>query len=57
MKEFFKDYIELQRESNKWLQKHWKGYLVLMVICMTPSLVLYLKERHDMKKLEVSTEE
>ena len=28
MKSFFKDYWELCKESNKWMKKHWKGYLV-----------------------------
>lgn len=32
MKKFFKDYMELQRQSNKWFKEHWKGYILFSVI-------------------------
>ena len=49
MKSFFKDYWELCEESNKWMKKHWKGYLVLCfiisLIYFTPSIESLLKKR------------
>ena len=29
MKEFWKDYVDLCKESGKFMKKHWKGCLVL----------------------------
>lgn len=35
MKTALKDYKEMiWKPSWKWLKKHWKGYSVLLVICM-----------------------
>ena len=49
MKSFFKDYWELCKESNKWMKKHWKGYLVycffVSLIYFTPSIVELIKEK------------
>ena len=50
MKSFFKDYWELRKESNKWMKKHWKGYLVycfiVSLIYFTPGIVeLIIKEK------------
>lgn len=41
MKSFFKDYWELCEESNKWMKKHWKGYLVLCFIAYDLPRSLY----------------
>ena len=32
MREFVKDYVELQKHGNVWMKKHWKGYLAFCVI-------------------------
>ena len=32
MKEFFEDLWDLQMASNRFLKKHWKGYLVFFVV-------------------------
>lgn len=49
MKSFFKDYWELCEESNKWMKKHWKGYLglcfIISLIYFTPSIVELIKEK------------
>ena len=48
MKSFFKDYWELCEESNKWMKKHWKEYLVLCfiisLIYLDPYIVELIKE-------------
>ena len=49
MKSFFKDYWELCKESNKWMKKHWKGYLVycfiVLLIYSAPGIVELIKEK------------
>lgn len=49
MKSFFKDYRELCKESDKWMKKHWKGYLVycfiVSLIYFTPCIVELIKEK------------
>lgn len=54
MKSFFKDYWELCKESNKWMKKHWKGYLVycfiVLLIYLAPGIVELIKEKRLEKK-------
>lgn len=52
MKSFFKDYWELCKESDKWMKKHWKGYLVLSFIVSLIYLALYIVEFSKEKRLE-----
>ena len=52
MKRFFKDYRELSKESDKWMKKHWKGYLVLCFIVSLIYLAPYIVELSKEKKLE-----
>lgn len=52
MKSFFKDYWELCEESNKWMKKHWKGYLVLCFIVSLIYLALYIVELSKEKRLD-----
>ena len=52
MKSFFKDYWELCEESNKWMKKHWKGYLVLCFIISLIYLAPYIVELIKEKRLE-----
>lgn len=52
MKSFFKDYCELCKESDKWMKKHWKGYLVLCFIVSLIYLAPYIVELSKEKKLE-----
>ena len=47
LKVFVKDYIELCKQSNQWMKKHWKGYLVF-VAAMGLGTYAYL--RHQEKK-------
>ena len=34
MKSFWKDYVELIKQSNRWLKNHWKGYLIIVTLCL-----------------------
>lgn len=52
MKSFFKDYWELCEESNKWMKKHWKGYLALCFIISLIYLAPYIVELIKEKRLE-----
>ena len=61
MKSFFKDYWELCKESNKWMKKHWKGYLVLCfiisLIYFAPAIWKLLEEkRHELFSKEEDEE-
>lgn len=52
MKSFFKDYWELCKESNKWMKKHWKGYLMLCFIVSLIYLAPYIVKLSKEKRLE-----
>lgn len=60
MKSFFKDYWELCEESNKWMKKHWKGYLVLCfivsLIYLAPYIVVLVKKR-DLRTISSEKED
>ena len=47
LKLFFEDYYDLCKQSNQWMKKHWKGYLVL---CASIWGGTYAYLRHQEKK-------
>ena len=47
LKLFFEDYYDLCKQSNQWMKKHWKGYLVL---CASIWGGMYTYFRHQEKK-------
>lgn len=57
MKSFFKDYWELCKESNKWMKKHWKGYLVYSFIISLIYFAPYIAELIKEKRLESNVSE
>ena len=57
MKSFFKDYWELCKESNKWMKKHWKGYLVYSFIISLIYSAPYIAELIKEKRLENNVSE
>lgn len=57
MKSFFKDYWELCKESDKWMKKHWKGYLVCCFIISLIYLAPYIAELIKEKRLENNVSE
>ena len=58
MKQFWKDYWELCKESGRFCKKHWKGYIVLNAAIIGAELAWY---KYKTKQIEVnlncSTEE
>lgn len=62
MKKFFKDYMELQRHSNKWIKDHWKGYILFTVLvgvvyCVGWRLIFKTDTKKVVTNSEDSTEE
>lgn len=57
MKSFFKDCWELCKESNKWMKKHWKGYLVYSFIISLIYFAPYIAELIKEKRLENNVSE
>lgn len=61
-KEFWKDMWALQMESNKFMKKHWKGYLLFVGACGAAGFVgelLWIKaqEKRSKKLIEEVTRE
>ena len=61
MKSFFKDYWELCKESNKWMKKHWKRYLVycfiVFALCHGNPGIWKLLEEKRLEKFSKEEEE
>lgn len=54
---FWKDLWELQKGSNKFLKKHWKGYMVFVIGCtvlgyVIPFGVMKIQEKNEERKTE-----
>lgn len=59
---FWKDMWELQKESNIFLKKHWKGYTVLGIVmvtigCALPCAIVKVKDFIETKKEKSEEEE
>lgn len=62
MKEFFRSMIELQKINNKWVRKHWRGYIIYSVICAIiylglPKFVVWIINKIEEIKLKKQNEE
>lgn len=58
MKQFWKDYWELCKESGRFCKKHWKGYIVLNAAIIGAELAWYkYKTKQIETNLNCSTEE
>ena len=58
MKQFWKDYWELCKESGRFCKKHWKGYIVLNAAIIGAELVWYKYKTNQFENyLNNSTEE
>lgn len=58
-KEAWKELWAIQKESFKWIRKHWKGYSVVLVIAFfLPTIVCetidYISERKAKKIIKVN---
>lgn len=50
MKEFFKDYGELCKETGRFYKKHWFGTIVLNGVCVVVGLTPIIVEGYKRKK-------
>ena len=58
MKQFWKDYWELCKESGRFCKKHWKGYIILNAAIIGAELAWYkYKTKLFEEDLNCSTEE
>lgn len=58
-KEAWKELWVLNKESFKWIRKHWKGYsVVLVIVFFLPWIVMrtvdYISERRYRKNIKVN---
>lgn len=59
---FWKDMWESQKETNRFLKKHWKGYTVLVIVgsvigCVLPCAIVKVKDFIETKKEKSEEEE
>lgn len=62
MKGFFKDYVDLCKESGTFYKKHWKGVILLNTVIIAGEFAWFnrdyikdsLKEKFSKKKIEES---
>lgn len=47
MKSFFKDYVELYKESGRFCKKHWKGLLVFNAVIVGAEMMYYKKVQRE----------
>ena len=58
MKQFWKDYWELCKESGRFCKKHWKGYIILNAAIIGAELAWYKYKTEQIEtNLNCSTEE
>lgn len=50
MKEFWKDYVELCKESGKFYKKHWKGLLVLNAVAIGAEVAYFAYQNRKFRK-------
>ena len=57
MKEFWKDYVELLKDTGKFYKKHWKGCLVLNAAIIGAEVAWFAYKNHTIKKNSISMQE
>ena len=50
MKEFWKDYVELCKESGRFMKKHWKGCLVLNAAIIGAEVAYFTYKNNKLHK-------
>ena len=50
MKEFWKDYMELCKESGKFMKKHWKGCVILNVAIIGAEVAYFAYQNKKFEK-------
>lgn len=59
---FWKDMWESQKETNRFLKKHWKGYTALVIVgfvigCVLPCAIVKVKDFIETKEEKSEEEE
>lgn len=44
MKDFFKDYLKICKDCGKFYKRHWKGVIILNIVCFVVTFIPYVIE-------------
>lgn len=50
MKDFLKDYLKLCKDSGKFYKRHWKGVIILNIVCIVVMFIPYVIEEKMLSK-------
>lgn len=50
MKDFFKDYLKLCKDCGKFYKRHWKGMIILNIVCIVVMFIPYVIEKKMLSK-------
>lgn len=57
MKIFFKDYLEICKDYGKFCNRHWKGIIILNIVCIVVMFIPYVYNKIEEKMLSKWYEE
>lgn len=57
MKDFFKDYLKLCKDCGKFYKRHWKGVIILNIVCIVVMFIPYVYNKIEEKMLSKWYEE
>lgn len=57
MKDFFKDYLKLCKDCGKFYKRHWKGVIILNIVCIVVMFIPYVYNKIEEKILSKWYEE
>lgn len=50
MKGFLKDYLKLCKDGGKFYKRHWKGVIILNIVCIVVMFIPYVIEEKMLSK-------
>lgn len=50
MKDFFKDYLKICKDCGKFYKRHWKGVIILNIVCFVVTFIPYVIEEKMLSK-------
>lgn len=51
MKDYFKDYLKLCKDCGKFYKRHWRGTIVLNIVCIVGMFTPYIFNKIEEKML------
>lgn len=51
MKDYFKDYLKLCKDCGKFYKRHWRGTIVLNIVCIVGMFMPYIFNKIEEKML------